>query len=131
MRGEDHPAWKGNGASTTTKRSRAQKKFSLHACELCGANATDRHHKDGDTGNNARSNIARLCRRCHMSVDGRLANFLLPENRLQPQEAKPCGNCGRPSKPLRKGLCHACNEYQRRQGAPRPYVIDGRTEKAG
>jgi NMD protein affecting ribosome stability and mRNA decay len=35
---------------------------------------------------------------------------------------EPCKQCGKPSKPLRRGLCHACNEYFRRNGTHRPYV---------
>jgi len=73
--GKAHPFWKGDAASTTTKRERAQKLYLLAACEICGAKAVDRHHIDGDTGNNTPENIARLCRRCHMTVDGRLAVF--------------------------------------------------------
>ena len=44
-------------------------------CERCGAQHSERHHKDGDTLNNAPSNIARLCRKCHMAEDGRAASF--------------------------------------------------------
>jgi hypothetical protein len=63
-----------------------------------------------------------------MEEDGRLAAFLShrADNSAPP---KPCANCQRPSKPLRKGLCGACNEYQRRNGVPRPYVTDGRKER--
>lgn len=73
-RGEGHYAWKGDAASTTTKRERTQALFPVGGpCERCGeAPSTDRHHIDGDTGNNVRGNIAILCRRCHMIVDGRL-----------------------------------------------------------
>lgn len=72
-RGENHYAWKGDAALPTTKRLRAQARYELGDCESCGAQATDRHHKDGDTGNNVPENIAILCRRCHMTIDGRLA----------------------------------------------------------
>ena len=78
MRGENHVAWKGDAALSATKRERIQKRLSLDGvtCERCQvAPATDRHHVDGDPGNNARSNIACLCRRCHMIVDGRLESF--------------------------------------------------------
>ncbi len=46
--------------------------------------------------------------------------------RLSPP--KPCVNCNRPSKPLRHGRCHSCNEYVRRHGIERPYRDDGRRE---
>lgn len=73
----------------------------------------ERHHRDGDTANNEAANIAFLCRRCHMEIDGRLAAFLsLPKR--QPDPPKPCSECGRLMKPLRRGLCGACNERARR-----------------
>jgi hypothetical protein len=50
-----------------------------------------------------------LCRRCHMTEDGRMGN--LPKGRpLVPP--RPCTNCGRLSKPLRKGLCTRCYDRQ-------------------
>lgn len=43
-------------------------------CESCQlVPPVDRHHKDGDPGNNIMSSIAFLCRSCHMYADGRLA----------------------------------------------------------
>lgn len=33
---------------------------------------------------------------------------------------RPCINCSIEAKPLRKGLCAACNVYLRRTGRPRP-----------
>ncbi len=38
----------------------------------------------------------------------------------RPIPAKMCTNCRRFKKPMRRGLCHACNEYLRRTGANRP-----------
>lgn len=38
-------------------------------CELCESPATDRHHKDQDTFNNAPENIQFLCHPCHLKVD--------------------------------------------------------------
>lgn len=43
---------------------------------------------------------------------------------------KPCSNCQRLQRGLRKGRCHACNEYLRRRGVERPYKADGRIEKS-
>lgn len=40
-------------------------------CEVCERPAHDRHHRDGDSFNNVIENIAFLCRKCHMDVDGR------------------------------------------------------------
>lgn len=45
------------------------------------------------------------------------------------QPAKPCSNCGRLFKPLRKGRCHTCDTYLRKRGVERPYDTDGRREK--
>lgn len=117
-RGPASPMWRGDAAVPTAKRHRAQVAYPLDTCERCGAPATDRHHKDRDTGNNARSNLEFLCRRCHMTVDGRLHAFVEHKNPVLPPQ--PCRNCGKLAKPLRRGLCGACNEYQRRNGSPRP-----------
>jgi 5-methylcytosine-specific restriction endonuclease McrA len=118
-RGPDHPAWKGDDASTSTKRDRARRRFALGLCEECGAPAMDRHHKDGDTGNNVPSNIAILCRSCHMKADGRLdaLRSMAIENaaRLVKPE-RPCIICNRMTKLVRKGRCPACNQYLRNHG---------------
>jgi hypothetical protein len=118
--GPDHPQWKGDAALTTTKRMRAQRAYPLTDCDECGDPATDRHHIDGDTGNNAPENIARLCRRCHMRVDGRLAQLAAFGRARKPQPSKPCSNCARPYKPLRRGRCAACAQYLRINGIERP-----------
>lgn len=54
-----------------------------------------------------------LCRRCHMIEDGRMATFMAQANAPKNQPPKPCIDCGQPSKPLRKGRCHRCNERRR------------------
>ena len=130
-RGSDHPAWRGDDAHPVTKRARAQRRYRLDKCEKCGRPAMDRHHIDGDTGNNDRENILLLCRRCHMKGDGRLDIFIShSRSQLGPQPPKRCQNCGRLKKPMRRGRCHACNEYKRRNGRERPYIEDGRKEKS-
>jgi hypothetical protein len=44
----------------------------IGVCAECErAPATERHHWDGDAGNNDR-NVVPVCRRCHMRLDGRL-----------------------------------------------------------
>jgi hypothetical protein len=55
-------------------RREAEKRYPIEGlCENgCGRPAADRHHIDGNTANNAPENIRRLCRRCHMKLDGRL-----------------------------------------------------------
>ena len=129
-RGENHYAWKGDLASETTKRHRAIRMYELEKCDSCSHRAVDRHHKDGDTGNNSPSNISLLCRRCHMEEDGRLERFR--ENALRNSEKarkppQPCVICGRLRKPLRRGRCGACNEHLRRNGSERPVDIPFRT----
>ncbi len=76
-KGEQNRFWKGDAASKAAKRQRAVRQYALGQCERCERPAVDRHHVDGDTGNNGPENIARLCRRCHEAADGRLAR--LPE----------------------------------------------------
>lgn len=121
LKGEDHYAWKGDAATAPSKRCRAVKLYQISDCEDCGDPAVDRHHVDGDTGNNARENVRFLCRRCHMIADGRLAratSLIRVASKAQP--AKPCGNCRVPSKPMRKGRCAACSMYFYRNGSERP-----------
>lgn len=68
--------WKGDNASQGQGNIRAIKLFPiLGKCELCERNATDRHHKDGNTLNNEPTNIQRLCRKHHIFLDGRLMNL--------------------------------------------------------
>lgn len=55
-----------------------------------------------------------LCRRCHMREDGRLRAFVLLARSRKIQPPKPCTTCGRPSKPLRRGLCSRCETRIRR-----------------
>ena len=126
-----HPDWKGDEAGSEAKHARARRKFKLNNCEDCGKLAIDRHHEDGNPGNNSAENVFSLCRRCHMIRDGRLEKLrkMCPPTK----DPKPCTNCQKLSKPLRRGLCHACNEYMRRNGKHRPRREDwykkGITEK--
>lgn len=76
--GPNNPQWKGDAAPENTKRMRAHQVLSLEGrtCEFegCDAPAKDRHHIDGDTGNNDPNNLKALCRRHHMLEDGRLTS---------------------------------------------------------
>ena len=123
LRGAQLPAWKGDAARPNTKRTRARRLYPLGPCEDCGNPATDHHHKDGDTGNNVKSNIAILCRRCHMLEDGRLAKVskrMTALKGLVRVHPSPCSHCSALAKPLRKGLCAACSVYLYRTGEMRP-----------
>lgn len=71
--GDQHPNWKGDAVSTKGGRSRALRAYpEIGPCSACGDEPAERHHRDGDTTNNAPENIAVLCRKCHMAEDGRL-----------------------------------------------------------
>jgi hypothetical protein len=122
--GAANPNWKGEKTSKHAKRSRIQRALPMGPCERCAAPGMDRHHKDGDTGNNRRENISILCRRCHMTVDGRLAEI---RTRRPPlllkQPPKPCTHCAKPDKPLKKGRCDACYRYWRRHERDRPPAL--------
>ena len=72
-KGEAHYRWHGDSVSVRGGRNRALRAFvGIGPCVRCGAKKAERHHKDGDTANNAADNIEVLCRRCHMAADGRL-----------------------------------------------------------
>ena len=53
-------------------RKYAARKFGFfHFCVACGANATERHHKDGDPTNNHKDNVVQLCTPCHQLAHGK------------------------------------------------------------
>lgn len=57
-----HPGW-------SAGHYRARQLIAPGPCSTCGKpNARDVHHKDGDHTNNARPNLIRLCRSCHVRV---------------------------------------------------------------
>jgi ribosomal protein L37E len=95
----------------------------LGICELCFKPACDRHHKDGNEFHNSKDNIMFLCRIHHMEIDGRLNKFKLLPKKPKLQITKKCKVCGIMSFPLRKGKCHVCNEYYRRNGNNRPRMF--------
>ena len=75
--GAAHYAWQGDAVSEKGGRKRALRLFpEIGPCVRCGNAKAERHHKDGDTANNAPSNIEALCRRCHMWDDGRMAKVM-------------------------------------------------------
>lgn len=102
-------------------------------CAHCGGQPIEWHHDDHLTNENQR--VARLtalgfpierirqeiekctplCRSCHMREDGRLEALQAarPYQKDYSAPPKPCINCGKPAKPLRKGLCNACNHRKR------------------
>lgn len=123
LKQEKNPAWKGDAACDDTKRGRARRLYKLGPCEHCGKPGTDRHHRDGDTGNNVPENIAILCRKCHQNDDGRTVTILAILKANSDKMKTPpvaCQHCGRVGKRRWRGKCGACNEYLRRTGRPRP-----------
>jgi hypothetical protein len=121
-RGEDHFKWRGDAAPPVAKRMRAKRAYPLTACENCGKPGRDRHHKDSNTGNNAPSNIAILCRSCHMKIDGRLLKLTAfgAAKRGRTKPVSPCSICGSPAKPIRRGRCSRCSQYWTKHGVERP-----------
>lgn len=122
-RGPRGGTWKGEMAGKDAGRARARTAYALGDCERCGRPAKDRHHKDGNTLNNDPANVAILCRRCHMAVDGRLDDFTRLGKAPKPHlktPITPCVICGQPYKPLRKGRCSRCSSHFRLYGVERP-----------
>ena len=116
-------ARKADAASPAAKRSRgqaqAQRAYLLTDCERCGKPGVERHHIDGDTSNNVRSNILIVCRRCHMAVDGRLEKLREIGRRHRPKPPLvPCPNCSGLHRSLSVRLCGACCQYKRNHGYP-------------
>ena len=116
--GERNPGWKGHRASIGSARERARTRYPAQCCKLCGAQNAERHHQDGDPYNNEASNLAILCRRCHMIVDGRLESLkamALAQAGMERTQPQPCVRCRRMYKPRRNGLCSRCYDKDRRQ----------------
>lgn len=74
-KGAAHGGWKGEAVGQWAGYNRCRNLYPapLGPCENtgCTREATERHHRDGDTRHNDRSNVQFLCRGCHMTVDGR------------------------------------------------------------
>lgn len=75
-RGGLHPRWKGDKAVKNTGRHRAQRIYPIQPCEVCEVTHEQkrihRHHKDGNTLNNAADNIAFLCTKHHQEEHKRM-----------------------------------------------------------
>lgn len=118
--GASNPQWKGDGAGVKSGRQRARHRYpALGVCHCCGEPARDRHHVDGNTLNNEPSNVLPVCRRCHMTIDGRLERLAKGPRFTGHKGPDRCIVCGADKHPLRKGRCHTCNEYWRRNGRER------------
>lgn len=130
LRDEASPAWKGSLANDKSKRMRCRKYYpSLDGvlCERCLRKpAVDRHHRDDNIENNEPGNILLVCRKCHMELDRRLDRLMANkalwwrierdrwgDGNCKVYDPRPCKNCGRLFKPLRKGRCATCDRYFR------------------
>lgn len=82
--GTQHPAWVGDNACVKTGRTRALRKYSARPCSVCGSEKAERHHIDGNTLNNEAENIVFVCRKCHMTKDGRIEQAREQATRNQP-----------------------------------------------
>jgi predicted Zn-ribbon and HTH transcriptional regulator len=120
LSGEQHWLWKGDQASDHAKRLRARRWYALpSACEACGRSdrKIERHHADGNPGNNDPANIWFVCRSCHQRIDGRAALAAARLAAANPvHEPTPCSNCGRIYKPLRGGRCPTCARCWKQHG---------------
>jgi hypothetical protein len=95
----------------------------LGNCSLCSSPAFDRHHIDGNKFNNNKSNIMFLCRVHHMEVDGRLNKLKALPKKPRLETPRECKVCRKKVYPIRKGRCHSCNEYYRRNGIDKAQIL--------
>lgn len=120
---ENNSCWKGQEASKASKYMRLRRRIDKRPCDSCGNQSFDIRPKNpGAWDSIDPKDYQVLCRKCSMKLDGRLERFKELNNRprlLKP--AEPCSNCFVPYKPLRKGLCHSCDMYQRVHGIVRPF----------
>ena len=48
----------------------------IKECQICGTNKKlETHHLDGNKRNNVIENLIKVCRKCHMNLDGRINNL--------------------------------------------------------
>jgi hypothetical protein len=139
-RGPDHHHWQGKRVSVRGGRARALRLYpDIGPCELCGNPRSERHHVDENTANNEPSNIAIICRRCHMRTDGRLKRLseqgkerigkliVLAANKRWANDHCPQGHIysGKNNKGVR--ICKTCNRDCKR----RKRTNDNRTASNG
>lgn len=106
-RGPQNHQWKGDRAARGTGHCRAIRLYpDIGPCSKCGDSKSERHHLDDNTLNNDPSNIAILCRRCHMLSDGRIP---------AKKDCRVTG-CGKPSNKL--GWCLMHYTYARSRKLP-------------
>ena len=71
--GQESAHWAGDVVHPILGRKRALRLYrEIGPCIVCGAEKSERHHRDENPSNNAPDNIAVLCRKCHMQEHARL-----------------------------------------------------------
>src|SRR6185369_4987758 len=127
-RDKNHHFWRNTNATDSSKRSRAARRFKIKddvKCQICfDKKAIERFHKDLDLDNLEQENILLVCRACCMKLDGRMDSFLSIDRSSERVPAKQCIVCKELRKNLRKGRCHSCNEYYRRNGRERSEILN-------
>ena len=68
---------KGNPRFNNGWRQYINKLNHIKKCQICGEEEKklETHHKDGNNRNNKIKNLVKVCRRCHMILDGRMKNL--------------------------------------------------------
>lgn len=113
-------------------------------CLQCGAQPVDFHREEHEqrphwrvakrvAAGHSPETIAReismcvpLCRRCHMTHDGRLPKFVIVAKRPRTKtDPTPCMECGRLYKPLRRKRCKVCyHRLLRHEKRPVPLLVE-------
>lgn len=132
--GAAHPSWKGNKVKPDTGRVRCKRLYpELGNCENClNKPAIERHHKNGNTTDNERSNVLFVCRQCHMKLDGRWEKFRAWQKILRERNRKPprpCRTCHRLTTRHLHEECPQCAMYRRRNGKARPLGFDSQQSR--
>lgn len=79
--GQSYDSRTGYKAFTTSQKNAGRAKARtvlqfLDLCSCCGADATERHHKDSNPTNNDRGNLVPLCGTCHQLAHGKYPNVV-------------------------------------------------------
>ena len=111
---ELHPLYRQNLRNKDGGRQRARRWYPTRRfCETCGVAPAERHHRDGNQMNNEESNIAWLCRACHMAIDGRLTRSAARGRTMAIHTRETCVVCGasfRAKGKVRRCCSRACRK---------------------
>jgi len=94
--------------SKNTGRKQAQRMFRATECNRCGGiQSLQRHHKDGNSLNNAPKNVEILCQPCHTKADMEAGRW----GKGKTLTPKPCAICGKKFQP-RKNRDKICKKAE-------------------